>query len=104
MEKKGSGKPAYCKSIWEVIIGGVSSWIIGKTLDFLCRKFRSKNSAQDFELQRYGYALLCFAVSPLDLHPAEVKFSVSWNREKFGDFKGAFKSFAELYRFALCRP
>jgi hypothetical protein len=104
MEKKGSGKPVYCKSVWEVVIGGVSSWIIGKALDFVWRKSKSKNSARNFTLQRFGYVLLCFAGLLLDLHPAEVKFSVWLNRERFGVFKGPFKSLAELYCFALCRP
>ena len=106
MKDRTSNRLAYAVSLFEIIVGGITSWIIGKLLDFTWRYFRKNLDSENDEnpFLRCANILIRLLALVSDLHPAEIKFSMHANYEKFDHFRGFLKSFAEIYAYALRKP
>jgi hypothetical protein len=87
-------------SLLEMLLGGIVSWLVNKTLGFLwenlkkvrTRKMRMKNSRELF---------IRFMASILELHPAKVEYAIDHAKEESGLFKGLPKSLAELLLYSF---
>jgi hypothetical protein len=77
-------------SLLELIISGVSSWLIGKLLDFTWRRAKGRKllkNGEPINMRQVGEACLHFSAKALRIPDAFVIDSVDRN-SKFGTLKG----------------
>lgn len=102
METKARYTLTNALSMIEMLLSGISSWLIGKLLDFVWRrskKMRSQKKGNPSLLQLANLDI-CLLALLLDVYPAEIKFSMNRAR-KLGFFRGSLTSFFEVITYSV---